>query len=98
MDSRNVVAGRWKQSKVMAEKTIDHVSGDAPQHCPLCGRLNHCAMAGATTVAVNSCWCHKVTIPEGLLRQLPKAMRCKACICQRCVDEYNRHECLNING
>ena len=56
--------------------------------CPLCGKPNLC-QAGIDDA---NCWCDSkaVVIPAGLKTKLPFTMRRQSCICQECVDAYNK--------
>lgn len=59
-----------------------------PSCCPLCGGGNSCAsVAGA-----DNCWCLVVRFPQELLDKVPKERQNKACICKRCVDEFNESQ------
>lgn len=49
--------------------------------CPICGNDNNCKHN-------KECWCHNVTIPNGLLDMIPEDKKGKACICKSCIDKY----------
>lgn len=53
--------------------------------CPLCHINNQCGVNNTT-----SCWCAVVKIPAALLAQVPSSFKGKVCICQACVDKFNR--------
>lgn len=54
-----------------------------PSLCPLCERSNAC---GAVRGEAASCWCHAAQFPPSLLETLPREVRGKQCICQRCAE------------
>lgn len=58
--------------------------------CSLCGKPNLC-QAG---IDDGNCWCDStaVTIPLGLKNKLPFTMRRQSCICQECVNNYNKEK------
>ena len=58
-----------------------------PCRCPLGGQPNACAMTTPNTGAAASspCWCTLVQFSADLLKQVPEAVRNKACICAACV-------------
>lgn len=56
------------------------------RYCPLCKELNYC---GADS---GGCWCFHTEIPAELLERVPLALRDKACICQRCVEAFKKHQ------
>ncbi|MBK9444272.1 MAG: cysteine-rich CWC family protein [Comamonadaceae bacterium] len=58
-----------------------------PQHCPLCGQPNQCAMeiARSTGAEPGPCWCARTTFSAELLNQIPEAARGVACLCAACV-------------
>jgi hypothetical protein len=58
-----------------------------PDHCPLCGQTNLCAMQAQrlTGVKQGPCWCTQVDFERSVLDALPAAARGKACICQACA-------------
>ena len=56
-----------------------------PCRCPLCGGLNHCAMAQPEPAEHTPCWCTRAQFSAQLLQQVPEAARDKACICAECV-------------
>jgi len=60
-----------------------------PGQCPLCGKVNQCAMEveQATGVKQPPCWCTRVDFSAELLEQLPLAARGKACICGACAKQ-----------
>ncbi|MEK5255621.1 MULTISPECIES: cysteine-rich CWC family protein [unclassified Paenibacillus] len=56
------------------------------RYCPLCKELNYC---GADS---GGCWCFHTEIPAELLERVPLELRGKACICQRCVEAFKKHQ------
>lgn len=56
--------------------------------CPICGEDNDCGLLKDPTQA---CWCTQKTFPNELLQKVPENMKNKACICQRCVEKFQRH-------
>jgi 8-oxo-dGTP diphosphatase len=56
--------------------------------CALCGRPNLCKAGIDDT----NCWCDDkaVVIPVGLKNKLPFTMQHQNCICQECIDAYNK--------
>ncbi len=60
-----------------------------PQHCPLCGHANLCAMEAErlTGVKQGPCWCTQVGFKRAVLAAIPAAARGKACICQACATQ-----------
>ena len=58
-----------------------------PQHCPLCGQANLCAMEAArlTGQPQGPCWCTQVDFTRAALARIPAQARRKACICQACA-------------
>ncbi len=53
--------------------------------CPLCGKPNECK-AGTD----EKCWCFDTPVPKALLERIPSEKRGKACVCQNCVEAYNK--------
>ncbi len=60
-----------------------------PEHCPLCGQANLCAMEAErlTGVQQGPCWCTRVDFNRAALQHIPTAARGKACICQACATQ-----------
>lgn len=58
-----------------------------PQHCPLCGQPNQCAMEAerATGIRQPACWCIQASFAPSLLARIPEAARGKACVCAACA-------------
>jgi hypothetical protein len=56
--------------------------------CPLCGNPNHCAVAADPDATV--CWCESVIFPEELLAKVPEDAVRKTCVCQNCLEEYQK--------
>ncbi|WP_440876887.1 cysteine-rich CWC family protein [Thalassotalea sp. PLHSN55] len=53
--------------------------------CPLCQQENKCAVS-----AKEGCWCMKTPIPKALIAQLPTELKNKTCICNACVEKFNK--------
>ena len=56
---------------------------DRDTSCPLCAKLNDCAMADNR--AVTSCWCIQTPIPPTVLARVPASKANSACVCKRCA-------------
>lgn len=56
--------------------------------CPLCGESNQCAVAADPDAT--ECWCGSVIFPEELLAKVPEDAVRKTCICQNCLEEYQK--------
>jgi Cysteine-rich CWC len=50
--------------------------------CPLCGSMNKCGAKNG------DCWCFHKNVPIKLRERVPIELKGKACICQKCVDDY----------
>ncbi len=63
------------------------LTGSDPAACPLCGKLNQCAMEveRVTGVTQPPCWCTQVNFAPALLERIAPEARGKACICQACA-------------
>lgn len=61
---------------------MDKLNGD--KVCPLCGEYNQCKSGEET------CWCFHVKVPKELIERIPEEKRGKSCICERCIDKYNK--------
>ncbi|RHW76338.1 cysteine-rich CWC family protein [Colwellia sp. RSH04] len=59
--------------------------------CPLCHKDNSCRV-----VAINDCWCKSLSVPEGLIKQLPDNIKNTRCICKACVEQYLNQQTLEI--
>ena len=59
----------------------------AASYCPLCGKVNQCAMEveKATGVKQPPCWCTQVDFSAELLEKVPAPARGTACICEDCA-------------
>lgn len=66
---------------VMPAKTLN------PNLCPLCGKLNRCAMEveRATGAKQPPCWCTQVNFEADLLAKIPAEQRNLACVCAACA-------------
>lgn len=62
-----------------------------PGLCPLCGGPNACQPC-APAAGKDPCWCFNVTIPEALRARVPENSRNRACICQACVEQFQREK------
>jgi prepilin-type N-terminal cleavage/methylation domain-containing protein/prepilin-type processing-associated H-X9-DG protein len=60
-----------------------------PENCPLCGGANDCQLC-TPAAHKGPCWCVKTEIPEALLARVPEEFRNRACICQNCVENFQR--------
>jgi len=56
--------------------------------CPLCGEPNQCAVAADPNAT--ECWCESVIFPEELLAKVPEDAVRKTCVCQNCLEEYQK--------
>jgi hypothetical protein len=58
-----------------------------PQHCPLCGQPNECAMEREriTGEAQPPCWCTQVDFSAELMSRVPADAKDSACICPACA-------------
>lgn len=52
--------------------------------CPLCGGLNHCAMA-QDSAEPSDCWCSHAAIDPEALAHIPAELQHKVCLCPRCA-------------
>ena len=64
-----------------------HVAVNAADRCPICGKVNACAMEieRATGEKQPPCWCTRIDFTADLLSRVPKAMQGAACICAECA-------------
>lgn len=53
------------------------------QQCPLCREQNHCG--GSSD---NPCWCMAEHFPKGIFDKLSPEQIKEACICQKCLEEF----------
>lgn len=67
---------------------LQHNLKPDPAICPLCGRQNHCAVAADPDA--KECWCESVEFPEELLAQIPDDAVRKRCVCQECLNQFNK--------
>jgi cysteine-rich CWC protein len=51
------------------------------QHCPLCGEVNHCAVA----LGRSECWCFSIEIPDAVIEKIPPEAQQRACVCLSCA-------------
>lgn len=74
-------------------KTLPMSSDAEPQAklCPLCGKPNGCMLAGHKTYK-GPCWCTTIRVPGALIALVPEAARNKACICRKCVEDWNARQ------
>jgi prepilin-type processing-associated H-X9-DG protein/prepilin-type N-terminal cleavage/methylation domain-containing protein len=57
--------------------------------CPLCGGANDCQLCSPAAYK-GSCWCARLEIPGELLARVPENFRNRACICQKCIEKFQR--------
>jgi prepilin-type processing-associated H-X9-DG protein/prepilin-type N-terminal cleavage/methylation domain-containing protein len=57
--------------------------------CPLCGGANECQLCSPAAYK-GPCWCARVEISGELLARVPENFRNRACIYQKCVEEFQR--------
>jgi prepilin-type processing-associated H-X9-DG protein/prepilin-type N-terminal cleavage/methylation domain-containing protein len=60
-----------------------------PAACPLCGAANECQLCSPHAFK-GRCWCADVEIADELLARVPENLRNRACICQKCVENFRR--------
>jgi hypothetical protein len=51
------------------------------QRCPLCGEVNHCAVA----LGRGECWCFNVEISDEVIARIPPEAQQRACVCASCA-------------
>ena len=59
--------------------------------CPLCGRVNQCAMVIERETGIQQtepCWCTAVKFDVDLLASIPPEKRNLACICAACAASW----------
>lgn len=54
--------------------------------CPLCNEWNQCGIDSG------DCWCFHLKVPMELRERIPKELKGKACICQKCVESFRSKE------
>ena len=54
--------------------------------CPFCKGSNKCQASGNKT-----CWCFNTSIPAELIALIPKKNINKSCICNACVNLFNKN-------
>ncbi|ULL19682.1 hypothetical protein DVH26_08615 [Paenibacillus sp. H1-7] len=52
----------------------------------MCGSANLCR------VESGDCWCFHTKVPLELRNRIPADQRGKACICRKCVEEFNSRQ------
>ena len=60
----------------------------SPTTCPLCGRVNQCALEIERETGIKQtapCWCTAVKFDADLLACVPQQKRNLACICAACA-------------
>lgn len=67
------------------EEVEEPLSEEKLQQCPLCQNDNKCGSRSATP-----CWCMAATFPKEIFDKLMPAQIKKACICQSCLEKYQR--------
>jgi prepilin-type N-terminal cleavage/methylation domain-containing protein/prepilin-type processing-associated H-X9-DG protein len=60
-----------------------------PNRCPLCGGPNDCQLC-TPAAHKGPCWCVKMEMPAALLARVPEEFHDRACICQNCVEIFQR--------
>ena len=65
-----------------------------PNDCPLCGGPNACQLCSPAAYK-GQCWCARVEMPGALLARVPEQLRNRACMCQNCVDKFQRERELS---
>ncbi|MFE5318940.1 cysteine-rich CWC family protein [Paenibacillus sp. NPDC056579] len=65
------------------DNEIQHVN---ERICPMCGSANLCR------VESGDCWCFHTKVPLELRNRIPADQRGKACICRKCVEEFNSRQ------
>jgi hypothetical protein len=60
-----------------------------PENCPLCGGPNQCQLC-TPGLHKGPCWCVNVEMPAALLARVPVELHNRACICQNCVEQFQR--------
>ena len=61
----------------------------SPSRCPLCGGPNDCQLC-TPGMHKGPCWCVKMEMSAALLARVPEEFRNRACICQNCVENFQR--------
>lgn len=74
---------RWDEGERVMEWPLRPLKADA---CPICGGPNGCAASACGSFQVD-CWCAAVRIDEALLARVPEALRGRACVCRRCIQD-----------
>ncbi|MGB3665482.1 MAG: cysteine-rich CWC family protein [Bermanella sp.] len=76
----------------------DEVSTVDPLLCPLCQQKNHCGNLAAGDTE-KTCWCKSLDIqfPAELLEKVPEDKKGKACICQLCLNKFNKTTNVGID-
>ena len=60
-----------------------------PARCQLCGEPNHCQLCSPAAYK-GQCWCAQGEVPPELLARVPENFRHRACICRKCVEQFQR--------
>lgn len=63
--------------------------------CPICHKENHCHMVSGEDPM--TCWCTKVSFPEGLLLLVPEEARNLGCVCEDCLQKYKEQEAASFH-
>ena len=66
-----------------------------PAACPLCGGANECQLCSPAAFK-GRCWCADENISSELLARVPEHLRNRACICRRCVDNFQFQKALAL--
>ena len=59
----------------------------------MCGEANACQLCAVATHK-GPCWCVRVEIPGELLARVPESLHNRVCLCQNCVNAFNRERDL----
>jgi hypothetical protein len=60
--------------------------------CPICGKKNNCLMKN--NEFPENCWCHNVEVDQELVEYIPLEYQNISCVCQNCVELYNKDKIL----
>lgn len=59
------------------------------ERCPLCARDNRCRVAKGHLYK-GPCWCHRISVPQHILRRLAADFAEPACLCRPCLETIAR--------
>ncbi|ETR72619.1 MAG: hypothetical protein OMM_07412 [Candidatus Magnetoglobus multicellularis str. Araruama] len=61
--------------------------------CPLCGKPNRCGKKAVIDgITQSRCWCAYETFPKELLAMVPPKKQGKACVCQKCLNQFKHNQ------